>query len=278
MLLAGLAGCGDLPRPFAGAPGGDSPRLLRPPPPRLAVDAPEPGVLGGRGDALYLTAMADALASQDVPAVAASARKGDWHLKLAIERSGGTLTPVFTVFDASGAQAGLAQGMAVPEQSWQRGDAETMRAVAVQAAPTIAGLLTRIEADRRAADPNSLVNREAKLMMGEVTGAPGDGNEQLARNMKIALANQGLRLVDKGADFTVSARITVVPQADRQDRIEIEWIVSDASSDRGHIVQLNNVPHGSLDHYWGDVAVVVTDEAAAGVKDVVAQQSGRTRK
>lgn len=277
-MLACLASCGDLPRPFAGQPGGEAPRLLRPPPSRLAVDAPDPALMGPRGDALYLTAMADALAAQDVPAVAASARKGDWHLQLSTQIEGATLTPLYTVFDASGTQAGIAQGQPVPRADWLRGDAETMRSVAVQAAPTIAGLLTRIVAERRAADPNSLVNRDAKLRVGAVTGAPGDGNIQLARNIKIALANQSLHLTDQDADFTITGKVTMVAQPDHQDRVEIDWIVSDATSDRGHVVQLNTMPHGALDHYWGDVAVVVTDEAAAGIKDVVAQQSGRAQK
>ncbi len=44
---------------------------------------------------------------------------------------------------------------------------------------------------------------------------------------------------------------------------------------RGKVVQLNNIPAGSLDHYWADVAVVVATEAAGGVNDVIARQSGR---
>ena len=44
-------------------------------------------------------------------------------------------------------------------------------------------------------------------------------------------------------------------------------------------MQLNEVPPGTLDRYWGDVAVVVADEAAGGVRDVVQNVSGtRTAK
>ena len=45
--------------------------------------------------------------------------------------------------------------------------------------------------------------------------------------------------------------------------------------ERGKVVQLNDIPAGSLDHYWGDVAVVVATEAAGGVNDVILRQSGR---
>jgi hypothetical protein len=41
-------------------------------------------------------------------------------------------------------------------------------------------------------------------------------------------------------------------------------------------VQLNQVPAGSLNGLWGDVALVVAQEAAGGVHDVIVQQSGRT--
>jgi hypothetical protein len=52
--------------------------------------------------------------------------------------------------------------------------------------------------------------------------------------------------------------------------------VKNATGDeRGRVVQLNEIPAGSLDRFWGDVAVVVAAEAAAGINDVVNRQSGR---
>ena len=41
------------------------------------------------------------------------------------------------------------------------------------------------------------------------------------------------------------------------------------------MVQLNEVPRGSLSGYWGDVAAAVAQEASGGVKDVILTQSGR---
>jgi hypothetical protein len=34
------------------------------------------------------------------------------------------------------------------------------------------------------------------------------------------------------------------------------------------------IPSGTLDRYWGDVAVVVATEASNGVNDVILRQSG----
>jgi hypothetical protein len=40
------------------------------------------------------------------------------------------------------------------------------------------------------------------------------------------------------------------------------------------VVQLNEIPAGTLDRYWGDVAVVVATEASGGVNDVIRRQTG----
>jgi hypothetical protein len=47
-----------------------------------------------------------------------------------------------------------------------------------------------------------------------------------------------------------------------------------SGDERGRVVQLNEIPAGTLDHYWGDVAVVVASEASNGVNDVILRQSG----
>ena len=68
----------------------------------------------------------------------------------------------------------------------------------------------------------------------------------------------------------------MVPIPGRKERVEIQWSVRTASGDeRGRVVQLNEIPAGTLDHYWGDVAVVVATEASNGVNDVIIRQSGR---
>ncbi len=67
-----------------------------------------------------------------------------------------------------------------------------------------------------------------------------------------------------------------VPIAGDQIRVEIQWIVKLPSGDeRGRVVQLNEVPAGTLSGYWGEVATKVAEEASGGVKDVILTQSGR---
>ena len=63
---------------------------------------------------------------------------------------------------------------------------------------------------------------------------------------------------------------------ERTTRVEIQWIVTDNhGQENGRVVQINEVPIGSLDQYWGDVAVAVATEAAGGVAEVVTNAIGR---
>jgi hypothetical protein len=96
--------------------------------------------------------------------------------------------------------------------------------------------------------------------------------------MRAELAKLGPQVQDstKDADFTVKGEVKVVPIAGGQVRVEIQWIVADgAGAERGRIVQLNEVPPETVNHYWGDVALAVAQEAAGGVRDVLLTQAGR---
>ena len=109
-------------------------------------------------------------------------------------------------------------------------------------------------------------------MVAEVSGAPGDGDLSLARQMRKRLSLLGPEIQDtaKGADFTVRGHVRVVRLAHEKERVEIQWFIKDADGrDLGKVVQLNEIPTGTLDHYWGDVAVVVATQAAAGVEHVM---------
>lgn len=273
-----MAGCGSLPRPFEGYPGANATRLVQPPPVRLVVMRPEQALLGNDAGLVFAGALAEQLLSRDVPAVSTMPHPGDWRLVVTAENQGGSVVPSFTVFDPIGKQSGTTLGAAVPTARWAEASSQTLRDEAASSAPNIADLLSRIEATRRANDPNSLVNRPIRIRVTEVTGAPGDGNRQLSRQMRDQLAQLGIEINETTADFTVIGQVLAVPVPGKPTRIEITWVVNDVSgAERGKLVQLNEVQPGSLDRYWGDVAHVVAIEAAGGVKDVVDLQSGRRK-
>jgi len=280
LVLLALAGCGDLPRPFEGRPGPLASRLAQPPPARLAVPSPDAALLTTAGAAQYATAVAAAMQDEALPAVAEPARPGDWRLELVAELRGAQVVPGFRVRDPSGAEKGRADVAPVAASAWADESPETLRRAAREAAPTVAALLAGIEAARRDADPNSLVNRPVRVQLRPVVGAPGDGNRSLALHMRDQLGKLGLVVQDKpdGADYAVAGEVTVDNIAGGQQRVEIRWKVADAKgAEAGQVAQLNQVPRGTLAGLWADVALVVAQEAAGGVRDVIRNQTGTKR-
>jgi hypothetical protein len=272
VLVLLLAACGSLPRPFEGHPGATAARLAEPPAARLAIPPPS-NVLPPADAASFAQTVAAGLLAQEVPVIAAKAQPGDWQLLVATEGRGSDVVPLYRVLDPAGAQRGITEGLPVAGSAWVT--APPVARLADEAIPRIAALLSQIEADRRQSDPRSLTNRAPILAITGVTGAPGDGNEALARQIKVELVKAGQDLTDRppDADFRLAGEVTVVASGPGKDRVEIQWVVTDAKGgEAGRVVQLNEVPHGMVSLYWGDVAYVVAQEAAPGVRDVIAKR------
>ena len=278
VLLCGLlSACGDLPEPFIGNPGATARRLAQPLAPLLAVPPGSDTLLPDAANRELAKQIAAALQASEVPALVRAPEKTDWRLVTRAERDGNAVRPLFSVQNPQGKEEGIAEGELVPLQAWAIADPALMQQVAAEAAPRIGAVLTSIRVARDKADPNSLYNRPAKVMVAAVTGAPGDGDQSLTQQMRARLAVLGpvVLTTPAGADFVVQGDVKVVPIAGHQERVEIQWSVKTASGDeRGRVVQLNEIPAGTLDRYWGDVAVVVATEASNGVNDVIKRQSG----
>jgi hypothetical protein len=274
--LLALVGCGDLPEPFLGNPGATGRILAKPPTPRLLVPSPGNALLPDAASQILATDLAQALQAQEVPAVAGTATSAEWRLIATAAQRGSSVVPEFTVLDPQGKDRGKTEGAAVPVAAWASATPDTLRQSANEAAPKVAALLTNIETTQEMADPNSLFNRRAKVMVADVTGAPGDGDDSLTSQMRTRLALLGpvVQTTAAGADFTVRGQVKAVPIAGNKQRIEIQWLIKNAAGDDlGKVVQLNEIPAGTLDHYWGDVAVVVATEASGGVNDVIKRQT-----
>ncbi len=277
--LLALAACGDLPQPFKGRPGLLASRLAQPPPSRLSVPVPAESLLSDAAAAAWAGAVAEALVAEEIPA-SPGRRRSDWALVMSAEVHGAQVVPTYTVQNPKGEAQGTSEGSGVPAADWASGSPAVLKAAAVQAAPGIAALLGRIEAARQLSDPNSLMNRPARIYFSGVTGAPGDGNTSLPAVMRSKMAALGLVVQDTitGADFTLRGEVHTAKGAGNTTRIEVQWYVNNADAtgaERGRIVQLNEVPPGILDQYWGDVAVAVANDAAGGVRDVILNAGAR---
>ena len=277
--LLALAACGDLPQPFKGRPGLLASRLAQPPPSRLSVPVPAESLLSDAAAAAWAGAVAEALVAEEIPA-SPGRRRSDWALIMSAEVRGTQVVPTYTVQNPKGEAQGTAEGSGISTSAWASGDPAVLKVAAVQAAPGIAALLGRIEAARQLSDPNSLMNRPARIYFSGVTGAPGDGNTSLPAVMRTKMATLGLVVQDTitGADFTLRGEVHTAKGAGNSTRIEVQWFVNNAdatAAERGRIVQLNEVPPGILDRYWGDVAVAVATDAAGGVRDVILNAGAR---
>jgi hypothetical protein len=277
LLCFALSACGDLPEPFLGNPGATARRLARPITPLLAVPPGSDTLLPDASSRELAKQIATALQATEVPALVRTPERTDWRLITRAEHSGDNVRPLFSVQDPQGKEQGVAEGEMVPIETWANADPALLRQIAAEAAPRIGAVLTSIQLARQKADPGSLYNRAAKVMVADVTGAPGDGDISLTQQMRARLAVLGpvVLTTPAGADFIVEGEVRVTPIAKRQERVEIQWVVKNGTGDeRGRVVQLNEIPAGTLSRYWGDVAVVVATEASNGVNNVIQRQSG----
>jgi hypothetical protein len=281
LCLVGLSSCGDLPRPFAGNPGRNALALAVPPPPRLIVPAPTNGLLPDTDSKAWAEAVTNALVAVEIPAFAAPVHKGEWQLRLSASLDGSLVTPKFTYIDPKGHIKGEVIGGPVAAADWAQAKPAVFKQSAAQAAPQIVGLLRAVDASLKQSDPNSLYNRPARIYFSGVTGAPGDGNSALARGMRIRLPDTGDQLVAQAylADFLLRGTVKMTDEPGGQQQVEIHWLVSDPAGHlAGDVAQGHDVAKGTLDHYWGDIAAAVTDEAAGGVHEVITNYSGRRNK
>ncbi|MBU8539695.1 hypothetical protein [Falsiroseomonas tokyonensis] len=279
LLLAplALAACTGLPQPFRGRPGAVARRLRVPPGYRIAVPNSTQLLLTDADSASLSRALAEGLVANEVPAVAGPALPLDWQLAVVAERQGVQVVPRYALRDADGRALGMLVGQPVPARDWAEGGAALHERIAGEVAPQLATLVGRIDAQRRTGDEAASGSGPPVLRLLPVRGAPGDGNRSLTARMRDSLAGLGFRVQEEaeGAQFAVQGEVTVVPSGRGLQRVEIVWIVSRRDGeDLGRVLQLNEVPSGTLAGLWGDVAYVVAEEASTGVRDVVFNAGG----
>ena len=277
-LLLAVGACADLPQPFRNRPGAQARRLATPLALRLVVPPPQGALLPDAAARGLAGQVAAALQAQEVPAVATDAPLPlDWRVDIAAERQGDAVLPRFRLLDADGRPQAATDGAPVPLRDWAEPTPELLSNVAAAAAPALTRLLLQVEAARKATDPASLTAGPPRIRVAGVRGAPGDGNTALASRIREQLGAQGFAVQDsaEGAGYALEAEVAVTPPARGVQRVEIQWIVSRRDGEElGRVAQLNEVPSGRLNRFWGDVAYAAAEEAADGVRTVVANAMG----
>ena len=272
-LVAVLASaCGPLPRPFAPPPGAEANPLAEPEESLIVRVEDVDGVATPLAD-LIARAVARGLAEHNIPAAARGRGTSRYVLRGQARRNldqpsePAIVLIEWQLVDGAGDVVGLhTQGVEGPWERWEYGDPRLIEAVGGESARVIAGLIGD-EAERPRLPPTA-----PTIGIGAIEGAPGDGNEALARAMRLALRSTQIRVVDdrESARAFLSGRVSVGPPADGRQPVEVDWIVTGADGrELARLTQSNTVPPGSLDGAWGRSAALVAAAAALDIERVM---------
>ncbi len=245
----GLAGCGQVPQPFAKdyANLAKAPFLIAPTTEGVVV-LPVEGVDPETGE-LIAELTAAALQKQDIAAGTRASNRASLFLSGAgHRRTDGAMEIAWTLARPDGTVVG------------ERTDAIASDEQLAASAANVASWLR----PRRA----PVVRTVPKVAVYPVDGAPGDGNNLLRRALALALDRAPVDLTDDLVDsgHVVQGDVSVVRQPDGRDQVVVSWIVMDSRGQQvGTVDQQNLVPGGSLDTTWGAVAAPIADAAVGGI-------------
>ena len=122
--------------------------------------------------------------------------------------------------------------------------------------------------------------RQVKVVMATVEGAPSDGNRQLFSGMRRALGSSKIVVMDAGGSdtFTVSAKVKLTPIDDSRGQLDITWVLKDpAGKEVGKVDQSNPVPLAAARGSWAGFGDIVAQAAVEGVLDLLEKALGKPR-
>jgi hypothetical protein len=253
-VMALIAACQPVPRPFADdQPPPNSP-ILTPP------DSAGIFVLPVEGEPTAAEAMAEALREADVPASATAQNRRSYRLSGTMSGEDGRAAVHWILRDAQGAtigEASAAVGAGAPNR---------IDGLARRAATQIAKLV------QSTAPPPRPIEKPLLAFHG-VLGAPGDGNRALTRAMGETLHRAQVPVAEKPTDlatFILSGSVNLDPPEGGKQQVHVVWAVTRPDGKPlGQVKQDNAVPAGSLDRNWGDVAYLVTTAAGDGITAIL---------
>ncbi|MBC6416625.1 MAG: hypothetical protein GDA47_02215, partial [Rhodospirillales bacterium] len=253
LLAIGLAGCGKIPRPFELDNKQVNPLLVPPEGGELLVR--HPTGLASRLDDGGAALLAEGLTRGGVEASAGerSALGADLSIRVAstpVDDARERLFLSWEVYSPSGALRGsVRQDHVVPTGAWAEGDPRLLRALAQEAAPQLAHLVSGPEPDVREFTQAPKAGPPVpEMAVGVIEGAPGNGNVVLGEALVMLLAQQGIRLRKPSPDrLMVEGRIEMGPLEGGQQLLTLTWTVKDGLDGEvlGSVTQQNPVPAGS---------------------------------
>lgn len=267
-----LVGCGRLPGSLYGKPGAEGAKLVIPPAPVLFVPPPKHAHMSKQAGDLYAHDLATALVAYDVPSVAGDNKTRNWRLLIEAEHHDGQIMPTYHILGPDKKIYGQLVGAPVSAKDWRDGNATLLTQTATRDSAPLSKLLSKINAQVQLSSPESLMNRTPRVFVKGVSGAPGDGDTSLPSGLNRNLSADHLDVVGTAAeaDFTIAGVVNTSPATPGEDVVQLTWSVHDTNGRMvGQVTQLHELKPSDMAPYWGDVAQVATQQAAAGILNVI---------
>jgi hypothetical protein len=145
------------------------------------------------------------------------------------------------------------------------------------AAPGATGATPPPSAASQAPPPNQ---RQIKVMVAPVEGAPSDGNRQLFSGMRRALGSSKIVVMDSGGGdtYTVVGKVKLTPIDDSKGQLEVTWFLKDpGGKEIGKVDQANPVPLAATRGSWAGFGDIVAQAAVEGVLELLEKSLGNKR-
>jgi hypothetical protein len=262
LALLALGACTTVPHPFEDDKLSPHAPLLAAPDTLGVVVEPVQGVPDSAAAALA-EAMADALQQAELPASTAAGNARSFHLVGTATRAADAGWDIaWTLRNAAGAEI-TRQTQHLPAGAGF--DATALAGPMRGVAPGLADRLQDWAPEER--------KPTRRLLVRDITGAPGDGAKALKRALVFLLKRAGAALTEDGAGsdtVAVAGTVEAGPGPADQDHIKILWhVLTPAGGEAGVITQENDVPRAVAEGQWGDIAMAVADAAAPDILRVV---------
>lgn len=262
-----LAACQPVPRPLAdiAPPGPDLLNL----PGRGGLSVLEVEGLSGARAAAFPAALAEALQQREVPAVAGKGIRDSLFLlgRVTTRDIGGDGVEVdwdWELVDGRGRTVDRRKERDVmTRRDWEWAGAKAL------AQRAVAGAAALYDAQMPSPPPEA---RKPAVFLAGVRGAPGDGGRTLPRALATALQGQELLTTRErdAATAAVEGTVALARSGPGLEKVEIRWRVTRPDGEEvGIVTQANEIPAGSLEGAWGEVAGYVALAAAEGIADLV---------
>jgi hypothetical protein len=271
-----LAGCGELPKPFAHSGANLSNPLLRLADGGGVQIAMAPGLFEGIAAPL-LAAAVKGLAGANVPASQNPDLRGVYRLTgdVAIEigdpGDAETARFIWRLRDADGNEVGaFDQTITGDAPGWLAEDQEIFEIIAADAGQRIAGILRGDEAAADAAPVTAPFG--PSLYLVGVDGAPGDGNAALVRSLRLVVVRSGGKIADDldSATHLVMGSVDVSDTKADSQLLVVSWAVTGLDGiELGKVSQSNRVPITLTAGRWGGLAYAIAEGAGEGIFDIL---------